>query len=77
MSITEQVEMVVDKNSITSSKFYNDYRVLMEKYNVLIKMGIIEKRQSQICSISDKLQLISLNCNYYNSETKLNAAHNK
>ena len=69
MNITEQVEMIVN-NSITSSKFYNDYQALMDKYNVLIQKGIIEKRQSQICSISDKLQLISLNCNYYNSETR-------
>ena len=70
MKITEQVEMVVNNNNITSSKFYNDYQDLMENYNVLIQKGIVEKRQSQICSISDKLQLISLNCNYYNSETR-------
>ena len=70
MKTTEQAEMIVNNNSITTSKFYNDYQILMKKYNILIKKGIIEKRQSQICSISDKLQLISLNCNYYNSEKR-------
>ena len=68
MKITDQVEMIVNNTNITSSQFYNNYQNLMSKYNILIEKGIINKRQSQLCSISDKLQLISLNCNYYTSE---------
>jgi hypothetical protein len=68
MKITEQVETIVNNKSITTTQFYNDYQVLMSKYNLLIKKGIVDKRQSQLCSISDKLQLVSLNCNYYRTE---------
>ena len=68
MRISDQVEMIVSNNNITLSQFYNDYQKLMVEYNVLMEKGIIEKRQSQLCSISDKLQLISLNCNYYKKE---------
>jgi hypothetical protein len=69
MNIVENVEVIVNgKNTIFSSQFYNNYKELMLKYNKLIEKGIVNKRQSQLCSISDKLQLISLNCNYYKSE---------
>ena len=68
MNIVEQVEMVVESNkNIISSQFYNDYQNLLSKYNILIEKGIVDKRQSQLCSISDKLHLITLNCNYYKS----------
>jgi len=70
MKITDQVEIIVNNSNITSSKFFNDYQNLMSKYNLLIEKGIIDKRQSQLCSISDKLKLISLNCNYYRSEKR-------
>ena len=60
--------IVSNNNNIILSQFYSDYQKLMVEYNILMEKGIIEKRQSQLCSISDKLQLISLNCNYYKSE---------
>ena len=68
MTIIDQVEMIIENNNITLSRFYADYKKLMLEYNLLIEKGIVEKRQSQLCSISDKLKLISLNCNYYRSE---------
>jgi len=70
MKITDQVEIIVNNSNIPSSKFFNDYQTLMSKYNVLIEKGIIAKRQSQLCSISDKIKLISLNCNYYSSDKR-------
>jgi hypothetical protein len=70
MKITDQVKSIVNNSNITSSQFYNDYQTLMSKYNLLIEKGIVDKRQSQLCSISDKLQLVSLNCNYYRSDKK-------
>ena len=66
MNITEKVETVVNKqNYITNSQFYNDYQSLMAKYMILIEKGVINKRQSQLCSISDKLNHIAMNCNNY------------
>lgn len=70
MTIIDKVEMIVINDNITSSQFYNEYQNLMAKYNVLIEKGVINKRKSQLCSISDKLQLSSLNCNYYKSEKR-------
>jgi hypothetical protein len=71
MNIVDQVEVVVSSNnSIFSSQFYIDYQDLLAKYNILIEKGIIKKRQSQLCSISDKLQLITLNCNYTKYEKR-------
>ena len=69
MKISDNIEIIVNKNdTVFSSRFYNNYQELMLKYNSLLEKKIVEKRQSQLCSISDKLQLITLNCNYYKSE---------
>jgi hypothetical protein len=68
MSIVEQVEKITDNEEILTSQFYTDYQDILSSYNTLIENGIITKRQSQLCSVSDKLQLIMLNCNYYKSE---------
>ena len=71
MNIVDQVEVIVSgNNSIFSSQFYIDYQDLLIKYNTLIEKGIVDKRQSQLCSISDKLQLITLNCNYIKYEKR-------
>jgi len=72
MSIVDQVGIILnnDNNNITSSQFYYNYQTLLSKYNLLIEKGVVEKRQSQLCSISDKLQLITFNCNYYKSKKR-------
>ena len=66
MKITDEVMSIIEmnQNKNISSQFFKDYQILMGKYNELIDKGIINKRQSQICTISDKFQLISSNSNY-------------
>jgi len=70
MSIVDKVGRIADNNNVFSSQFFNDYQNLLSTYNTLIEKGIINKRQSQLCSISDKLQLITWNCNYYKTERR-------
>ena len=70
MSIVDKVDRIADSNNVFSSRFFNEYQSLLSTYNTLIEKGIINKRQSQLCSISDKLQLITWNCNYYKTERR-------
>lgn len=68
MSIVDKVESIKDKNDVFYSQFFINYQNLLSTYNALIEKGIINKRQSQLCSVSDKIQLITWNCNYYKTE---------
>ena len=67
MRIADQVEMLIDDGNIAASPFYMDCQKLMEECNKLIGMGVTKKRESQLCSVEDKLRIIASNCNYNKS----------
>jgi hypothetical protein len=62
----EQGKAILDNHQdIFNSQGDKDCQNILAKYQILIEKGIIKKRESQICSASDKMKIMLLNSQNY------------
>jgi hypothetical protein len=46
-----------NENIMPDSLFYKEYRDFSTEYDKLLKTGLVKKRESQICSITDIINI--------------------
>jgi hypothetical protein len=65
-SLTRQVQNLVEKRMNRETKVGNKYKSLTQKYNELLEKGWVSKRESQMPTISQKLELVDISQMSYN-----------
>jgi hypothetical protein len=65
-NLIEQVELLIysEEKGVEESSFYKNYKIFASDYQMLIKKGVANKRESQIASILDKGKMSVLKYNY-------------
>jgi hypothetical protein len=65
-NLVDQVELLINTTGkdVIDSSFYESYKRFASDYQMLIEMGVVTKRESQIESILDKDKMSILNYNY-------------